>query len=36
MQGAVAAQNLDTIEDVVASSGADAATVICYLHPGTP
>ena len=34
MQGAVAAQNLDTIEDVVASSGADAATVICYLHPG--
>ena len=34
MQGAVAAKDLDTIEDVVASSGSDAATVICFLHPG--
>ena len=34
MQGAVAAKDLDTIEVVVKSSGGDAATVICYLHPG--
>eukprot|EP01050_Picozoa_sp_SAG11_P005649 SAG11_NODE_406_length_9736_cov_3.229117_1_plen_1784_part_00 len=34
LQAAVEAKNLDTIEDVVASSGADAATMICYLHPG--
>ena len=34
IQAAVDAKDLDTIEGVVASSGADAATVICYLHPG--
>jgi hypothetical protein len=34
VQAAVEAKDLDTIEDVVASSGADAATVVCYLHPG--
>ena len=34
MRAAAEAKDLDTIEDAVASSGADAATVICYLHPG--
>ena len=34
MQAAVEKKDLDTIESVVASSGADAAAVICYLHPG--
>lgn len=34
MQAAVEKKDLDTIETVVAGSGGDAATVICYLHPG--
>ena len=34
MQRAVEAKDLEGIEPVVAGSGADAATVICYLHPG--
>lgn len=34
LQDAVRAKDLGTLEPVVASSGADAATVICYLHPG--
>eukprot|EP01049_Picozoa_sp_SAG25_P001222 SAG25_NODE_50_length_18801_cov_117.737729_2_plen_829_part_00 len=34
MQAAIQAKDLDTVEDVVARSGADAATLICYLHPG--
>lgn len=34
MQNAVAAKDLDTVESVVALSGADAATVICYMHSG--
>lgn len=33
MRAAVDAKNLDTLEEVVARSGADAASVICYLHP---
>ena len=33
MRAAVEAKNLDALEDVVAGSGADAAAVICYLHP---
>ena len=34
VQTALDAKDLDTIEGVVASSGADAATYVCYLHPG--
>ena len=34
MRAAVEAKNLDGLEDAVASSGTDAATVICYLHQG--
>lgn len=33
MQQAVAAHDLSNIEDVASSSGADGATVLCYLHP---
>jgi hypothetical protein len=34
VQQAVESKDLDTIENAVASSGADAAPVVCYLHPG--
>ena len=33
MQQAVATHDMSNIEDVASSSGADGATVLCYLHP---
>jgi hypothetical protein len=33
MQQAVTGRDLSNIEDVASSSGADGATVLCYLHP---
>ena len=33
-QKAVLAEDLSGIEEVVSKSGADLATLVCYIHPG--